>query len=236
MITAHLRTWMPLAALMVVTALNGCGPSPHVSDDVPDIIRGYKPHVEQVLDNIAAFTKDPGAWPSHVLIYRGAFETRRQWTGAVGTSTKLENTIYGMTRWELASLDDPYDIMRVRLLYKWQVGNITFDELDKQWNEIRDRPVLDGGGKPILGPDGKPKFDVLPLPITRETKRDWTADSGWMPLGSWVGRSGPIGAPGTKTIWVIDTEAASQFSIAILSAMANSRVKARWGDASMMTP
>jgi hypothetical protein len=37
-------------------------------------------------------------------------------------------------------------------------------------------------------------------------------------------------------ISVTDNECAAQFSIAVLSAMVNTRVKARWGDAVMPTP
>jgi hypothetical protein len=196
-------------------------------------MRGFRPHVQQVMDNVAAFTKDPGVWPTHVLVYKGTFETRNQWTGSVGTSTKLENTSYGLTRWELASLDDPYDIRRVRLLYQWQVGHIDFDDLERHWNEIRDRMVLDGNGKPVLGADGRPTFNALALPITRETKRDWTTDSFSKSVGGVAGRSGAVGLP---AVWVADTEGATQFSLAILTAMANTRVKARWGDAVMMTP
>lgn len=225
-----------LVSLSAIATSMGCSPAQRIVDGVPDITREFRPHLQQVLDNVAAFSKDPGAWPSHVLVYKGTFETRNQWTGAVGTSTKLENSVYGMTRWELASLDDPYDIRRVRLLYQWQVGHIDFDQLVRSWSEIRDRPVLDGSGKPILGPDGRPNFYALPLPIGRDTRRDWITDKVFESSTGLSGRSGALGMPGTTTIWATDTEAATQFSLAILTAMANSRVKARWGDAVMMTP
>src|SRR5688572_29504454 len=101
MIAARLPSLGTLAVAAVVVMLCGCA-SPKLSDDVPDIARGYKPHLQQVLDNIAAFTNDPGTWPSHVLIYKGAFEVRRQWTGAIGTGTKLENVQYATTHWDLA--------------------------------------------------------------------------------------------------------------------------------------
>jgi hypothetical protein len=224
-----------MAVLALAMGLGGCA-AQRLTDDVPDITRGYRPHLQQVLDNLAAFTKDPGAWPAHVLIYKGTFETRNQWTGSIGTSTKLENTTYGMTRWELASLDDPYDIRRVRLLYQWQVGHIDFDELERRWNEIRDRAVLDGNGRAALGPDGRTTFNALPLPVTRQTKRDWTTDNLSKSAGGLSGRTGPVGLPATTIVFVTDTEGATQFGLAILTAMANSRVKARWGDASMMTP
>lgn len=70
------RRTAPSAVLLAALLLGGCA-SQHLSDDVPDIVRGYRPHMQQVLNNIALFTKDPGAWPSHVLIYKGTFETRR---------------------------------------------------------------------------------------------------------------------------------------------------------------
>jgi hypothetical protein len=234
-ITARHPFLGPLAAVAVAAALTGCT-APKITDNVPEVVRGFKPHMQQVLDNLALFTKDPGAWPSHVLVYRGAFESRDQWTLSLGVPSKLEDARYGMTRWELANLDDPYDIRRVRLLYQWQVGHLTFEQLERSWNEISDRPILDGAGKPILGSDGRPTFLALPLPITRDTKRDWTTDSLFKSPNGFFGTSGPPGMPGTVTIWVADTEGATQFSLAILTAMANTRVKARWGDAAMMTP
>jgi hypothetical protein len=225
-----------LTLMTAAMALCGCN-SPGALKDVPDVTRSYTPHVQQVLDNIAAFTKDPGSWPSHVLVFRGELEVRHQFVGSIGTTTKAETTKYSQILWNLAALDDPYDIKRVRLLYQWQVGHITFDELDRRWNEIRDRPVLDGSGKPILGSDGRPKFLALQLPVSRETRRDWITDDSRKAVNDIAGRSGPMGMPGTTTVWVTDTEAASQFSLAILSAMANSRVKGTgWGDAAMLAP
>jgi hypothetical protein len=224
-----------LAVVAIIGALGGCT-STKPTDQVPDLARGFRPHVQQVLDNIALFTKDPGAWPSHVLVYKGFFETRKQWTGSIGTSTKLEDVTYGTAHWDLSSLDDPYDIQRVRLLYQWQVGHITFDQLEHDWNEIRDRQVLDGSGKPVLGSDGRPTFLALPLPVSRQTKRDWITDSLVKSPSGMFGTSGPLAMPGTVTVWVADMEGATQFSLAVLSAMANTRVKARWGDAAMMIP
>ena len=232
-----------LLAIGLASASVGCT-SARLSDDVPTIARGYKPHLQQVLDNIAAFTEDPGAWPSHVLVYKGSFETRKQVTGAVGTSTKLENTEYATTHWDLAVLDDPYDIMRLRLLYQWQVGHITFDELETRWNAIRDRPILDGAGKVVLGPEGKPTFLPVTLPITRQTPRDWITDAASKSPSKLSGRvPSRISAPGVgkneaifTTVWVADSDKAANFSLAVLSAMPNTRVKARWGDASMTTP
>ena len=224
-----------LAAMAVAAALGGCK-SLHINENVASVTRGFKPHMQQVLDNLALFTEDPGAWPSHVLVYRGAFETRGEWTLDLGIPTKLGYSNYGMTRWELSNLDDPYDLRRVRLLYQWQVGHITFDQLERTWNDIRDRPILDGAGKPILGADGRPTFLALPLPVTRDTKRDWTTRELFAALGNMSGSSGTPAVPGTTTIWVTDTDAAAQFSLAILTAMPNTRVKARWGDAAMMIP
>jgi hypothetical protein len=225
-----------LASAAIATSLIGCK-APKITDTVPGIARDFKPHMQQVLDNIAAFSKDPGTWPSHVLIFKGAFETRQQWIGAVGTSTKLENTTYGVTRWEFSVLDDPYDIQRVRLLYQWQVAFITFDELEKAWNEIRDRPVLDGAGKPVMGSDGRPTFLPLALPVTRNFRRDWTSDGMFGSSGRMTGTTG-LSMPGipAKTISVNDTECAAEFSLAVLTAMVNTRVKARWGDATMPVP
>jgi hypothetical protein len=71
--------------------------------------------------------------------------------------------------------------------------------------------------------------------VARDTKRDWITDIFFKSRGGLAGRSGPVGVPGTTTVWVADTEGASQFSLAILSAMANTRVKARWGDAAMIS-
>lgn len=225
------------AALMLVSAviMCGCNVSERVYKDIPTVTRGFTPHMQQVLNNVAIFTRDPSAWPSHVLVYKGSFEMRNQWVGSVGTSTKLENTSYATTRWELANLEDPYDIKRVRLLYQWQVGFIDFDALEKQWNEIRDRPLLDGSGKPILGKDGRPTFMSLPLPIKRDMKRDWTTQNALESFGKLGGSSSGLPVDSTS-IWVTDEEAAYQFSWAVLEAMANSRVKARWSDAVMMTP
>src|SRR4051812_32626550 len=90
----------PLTVVFAAATLGGCA-AQRLSDAVPAITPGFRPHAQQVLDNVAAFTKAPGAWPSHVLVYKGSFETRNQWTGAIGTSTKLENANYGVTRWEL---------------------------------------------------------------------------------------------------------------------------------------
>ena len=224
-----------LAAVAVAAALGGCK-SLHINENVASATRGFKPHMQQVLDNLALFTEDPGAWPSHVLVYRGAFETRGEWSLDLGIPTKLGYSNYGMTRWELSNLDDPYDLRRVRLLYQWQVGHITFDQLQQRWNEICDRPLLDGAGKPVLGSDGQPIFHVLALPVTRDTRRDWTTRNIFEALGSMSGTSGTPALPGTTTIWVTDTDAAAQFSLAILAAMPNTRVKARWGDAVMMSP
>jgi hypothetical protein len=206
---------------VMVMAICGCE-SPRLSDGVPDVARGFKPHVQQVLDNIALFTADPGAWPSHILVYKGEFENRRQWTGAIGTSTKLESTNYANTMWQLVSLQDPGDIRRVRLLYQWQVGHIDFDELTRGWSEIRDRQALDGNGKPVVGGDGQPEFRAWPLPVTRDTKRDWITDDKSKSPSGMSGHSGPAAAPGTTTVWVADTEGAAQFSLAILAAMPNS--------------
>lgn len=219
------------SAMLSLLLAAGCT-APRLFHDVPDVVRDFKPHLEQVLDNIAAFTDDPGSWPSHVLTYKGTFETRRQWTGAVGSSMKLEENTYAMSRWDLAALEDPYDIRRVRLLYQWQVGHIQFDELERRWNEIRDRPINDAGGKPVLGSDGRPTFLAPALPVAANMRRDWltSGSGGARRIGALHGRHG------LTTVWVTDTEAAAQFALAVLSAMANSRVKARWGDAAMMTP
>ncbi len=141
-----------------------------------------------------------------------------------------------MTRWELSNLEDPYDLRRVRLLYQWQVGHIPFDQLEKEWSQIRDRPLLDGAGKPVLGSDGQPIFHAVSLPVARDTKRNWTTQNLFEALGSMSGSSGPPGMPGTTILWVTDTEAAAQFGLAILAAMPNTRVKARWGDATMAQP
>ena len=225
-----------LAFTCMALMICGCK-APRINDTVPGIARDYKPHMQQVLDNIAAFTKDPGTWPSHVLIYKGSFETRQQWIGSVGTTTKLENTTYGVTRWEFSVLDDPYDIQRLRLLYQWQVGFITYEQLEKGWSEIRDRPVLDGAGKSVIGSDGRPTFLPLPLPVTRDLRRDWTTVGVFSSAGRMSGTTG-VAVPGipAKMISVTDNECAAQFSIAVLSAMVNTRVKARWGDAVMPTP
>ncbi len=54
-----------------------------------------------------------------------------------------------------------------------------------------------------------------------------------VPSISMSGSSGPPGMPGTIALWVTDTDAAAQFEPALLAAMPNTRVKARWGDATM---
>lgn len=141
-----------------------------------------------------------------------------------------------MTRWELSFLEDPYDIRRVRLLYQWQVGHISFEQLDKAWSEIRDRALLDASGKPVLGGDGRPKFLALPLPVTPRTRRDWITRDASASATGMSGHQAAIDPLGLTAVWVSDPEAASQFGIAVVSAMANSRVRARWGDAAMMTP
>lgn len=215
---------LPAAVLVLLT---GCQPA---VPPVPTLVRDYKPHVEQVLDNVAKFDKNAASWPTHMLVYKGFYESRHTTTGAVGSTTKIEGSDYVTMHWELASLEDPYDIRRVRLLYQWVVGTISFDDLERRWSEIKDRAILDGNGKPILGGDGRPKYQSLALPITRESKRDWFSSKP-APLSA----SG-LGVDGLHRIWVTDPNAAAEFSIAVLSAMANSRVKARWGDAVMMVP
>jgi hypothetical protein len=227
--------WGLLAAVAVAAALGGCD-SIQINENVASVTRGFKPHMQQVLDNVAHFTEDPGTWPSHVLVYRGAFETKGEWNIDIGVPGGLGYRDYSMTRWELSNLDDPYDLRRVRLLYQWQVGYIKFEQLEQAWNEIRDRPLLDGAGKPVLGNDGRPIFFALALPVTRDTKRNWTTKDLFAALGSMSGTSGTPAIPGTVTIWVTDTDAAAQFSLAILTAMPNTRVKARWGDATMAIP
>jgi hypothetical protein len=230
-----IRSIVILAAICALGTLGGCN-SAGIAKGVPESARDFTPHLQQVLDNLAHFSKDPGAWPAHVLVYKGTWESKDDWSIALGFPLNLSNERYAMTRWELANLDDPYDIRRVRLLYQWQTGYISFDQLEQQWNEIRDRAILDGAGKVVLGSDGRPTFLPLPLPVTRETKRNWTTTELFDGLGGLAGHSGAPGVPGTVTLWVTDSEAATQFSLAILSAMANTRVKARWGDAVMMTP
>lgn len=228
----------PLALVAAGVTLVGCS-NQKISDEVPDVSRGFTPHIQQVMDNLATFERDPGAWPAHVLIYKGTVESRHQLTGAIGTTTKIEDATYAMTRWEMSALDDPYDIRRVRLLYQWQVGHISFESLEQDWSQIRDRAVLDGNGKPILGPDGRPTFLALPLPVTRGTRRDWATNRQPSQAGAVGGRPGGTGLVGLarpQTVWIADSEGAAQFSLAILSAMANTRVRARWGDAAMMTP
>ena len=222
----HFLTLAILSA--VILPLGACRELPTTT--VPDISRDYKPHFQQVLDNVAKFDKDSNAWPSHMLVYKGFLESRRTVTGAVGTSTKIEGNSYVTTHWELASLEDPYDIRRVRLLYRWVVGSLTFDELESRWNEIKDRALLDAGGKPILGDDGRPKYQSMALPINRDTRRDWFSQKAEMPLAA------ESGVEGLHRIWVTDENGAVEFSLAVLNAMANSRVRARWGDASVMVP
>lgn len=234
-LTDTLRSLRTAVIMVLAVLLAGCNVSERLYKDIPDTTRGFAPHLQQVLNNVALFTENPLSWPSHVLVYKGSLETRDQWVGAIGFAVKLENTSYATVHGDLANLEDPYDIKRVRLLYQWQVGFIDFDALEKKWNEIRDRPMLDGSGEPILGKDGRPTFAALPLPVTREMKRDWTTQNALQSFGRMGGTTSSLMVDATS-IWVTDQEAAHQFSQAVLQAMANSRAKARWGDAAMMTP
>src|SRR5262249_51102549 len=99
------------AVVIVVMLLAGCKAPPSMMT-VADVVRDHKPHYQQVLDNVAKFNQEPDAWPTHVMVYKGYFESRRTWTGAIGTTTKLEDSTYAQTHWDLAALEDPYDIRR----------------------------------------------------------------------------------------------------------------------------
>lgn len=203
-----------IIGITLLLAAAGCQ-APRLTESVPDMARGFQPHLEQVLDNVAAYVGDPWAWPSHVLVHKGSFESRRHWNGSFGTDTFLQENTYGLVHWDMTAMEDPYDTQRVRLLYQWLVGFLPFEELEKRWNEIPDRNAEDG-------PAGsRPGFQPRALPISRDSRRDWFA-------------SGPVAAPGSlsgrqglKVVWITDPEGASRFAMAVLAAMVNTRAKAR---------
>jgi len=106
---------------------------------------------EQELGNIAMFLVVPDGLPQYIRINRGTVEARPEPRWSIGTDTFIAGGTRMALVWEIASVTDPGDLERLRLMFRWVTRHIEFDELERSWNEIRDQPEYTA--------DAKQRFD-----------------------------------------------------------------------------
>lgn len=154
----------------------------------------------QLLANIAEFRTYPDTLPRHVFLRRGTLESEA--TAGIGVEEfPLAIEEARSVRWEVAPLNDPDDIARVRLLYQWAIGKLNHDALRAKWE------ALEAG-------TGRSK---VALPIRPDATADWYTDE----RGKAV--AGIHGTFGGKKIWIRDVNGAAEFALAVLRAAPNSR-------------
>lgn len=188
-----------LFLFMSAVALTGCAAQSE-KDLLEGSTRVFNSQYRQVLNNIAEFQKYPDTLPRHIFLLRGKLEA----DGDVGIGVEEFPVSFEQTRslhWEICTLGDPDDIARVRLLYQWVVGRLSFENLRAKW-EAHEAAT------------GRTK---VALPVTKDTATDWYTDE---KAKSVVDIHGQFAG---KKIWFRDISGAAEFAIAVLRAAPNSR-------------
>jgi hypothetical protein len=176
----------------------------------------------QELNNIARFLAEPEVMPQYIRLQRGTIESRPEPKWSIGTDTYLSGSTRTAIVWEFSVVTDPGDLERMRLLFQWATRHVDFDELQARWDEIRDQPELGADGKPLLGSGGRPALGAAPLPIARDSSRDWYTTSQSEAAGE-LGN----GEYGSVKVWIKDFRGASMFALAVQRAMPNSKRRRR---------
>jgi len=188
-----------LATVLAVCAVGGC--VPRAENELLDRdTQVFDSQYRQLLNNVAEFRVHPETLPRHIFLRRGTVAVEE--TGGVGVEEYLLSLEQARSvRWEVAPLNDPDDVARVRLLYQWVVGKLSFDRLKDKWdaNEA-------GSGRPKVA-----------LPVGKDTPIDWFTDD------KSQSQIGVFGRFGGKAVWVRDIGGAADFAVAILRAAPNSR-------------
>lgn len=172
----------------------------------------------QELNNIAVFLVEPGALPQYIRIHRGTIESRPEPKWSLGTDTYIAGATKLAIVWEISAVTDPGDIQRMQLLFQWVTKHISFDEFARSWDEIRDQPEFGPDGKQLFESSGRPVMGAAPLPISRDTSRDWYTTNqkeaiAEMDKGEYRGGK----------VWIRDIRGASMFALAVQRTMRNTK-------------
>jgi hypothetical protein len=188
------------ATALIMGLVGGCvarAENEEIERDTKALVGQYR----QVLDNIALFRAHPDTLPRHIFLRRGSVGVEASaGVGAEEFPVSFEES--RSTRWEVVALNDPDDLARVRLLYQWVVGRLSFDALRAKWDAHE-------------AATGRPR---VALPVGRETPVDWYCEE-----PSKAAVKAHWGAFHGKRVWVKDIGGAADFAIAVLRAAPNSR-------------
>jgi len=172
----------------------------------------------QELNNIARFLVEPEALPQHIRIHRGTMELRPEPKWSIGTDTYIGGSTKMAIVWEMSAVTDPGDVQRMRVLFQWVTKHISFDEFERRWDEVRDQPEFGADGKQRFETSGRPVMGAAPLPISRDTSRDWyTTNQKEAAAGLDKGEY-----RGVK-VWIKEIRGASMFALAVQQAMPNTK-------------
>jgi hypothetical protein len=173
----------------------------------------------QDLDNIAMFLVIPEGLPHYIRIHRGTVEANREPKWSVGpTDLYISSKGHLGVVWEVSAVTDPGDLQRLRLLFQWVTRHIDFDELERRWNAIRDQPDYGPDAKQLFSGEGRPVLIAAPLPIAKDTERDWyTTDENQA-----VAHFDP-GEFRKKKVWIKDVAGAVAFTLAVQRATPNTK-------------
>jgi hypothetical protein len=212
------RTRMLLAAALVGVLSTGCAARRVTENLLGQARQTLVDRYEQELGNIAMFLVVPDGLPQYIRINRGTVEARPEPRWSIGTDLYIAGGTRRALVWEIASVTDPGDLERLRLMFRWVTRHIEFDELERSWNEIRDQPEYTADAKQRFDSQGRPILRAAPLPISAPTGRDWyTTDEKEGVKGIDPGEYGNV------RVWIKDLSGAVVFSLAVRRAMPNTR-------------
>lgn len=162
----------------------------------------------QILDNVAAFRANPRTLPRHTILVHGTALVR---DGAgVGADDYLLSFRHEQeVRWEVSPLNDPDDLERVRLLYQWTTGFLTYDALRAKWDAHE--AVHAAAGRATVR-----------LPVNGEMAADWHTDD-----RTKAAAGATMGGTVTHPVWIRDVGGAADFAMALIRAMPNTRGRGR---------
>ncbi len=172
----------------------------------------------QDLDNIAFFLVVPDGLPQYTRIHRGTVEARPEPKWSVGTDLYIAGGTRRGIVWEISAVTDPDDLQRLRLLFRWVTRHIEFEELERRWSAIQDQPLYGPDGKPIFSGEGRPVLTAAPLPVSKDSGRDWYTTDEQEAL-----KELEPGHYRKKKVWIKEVDEAVTFSLAVQRAMLNSK-------------